>query len=59
MSLQIDNKYLCTEIFSDSVFATKNFFDLYFEGECAVDDAQKESILVRAATDTIPYYTIL
>jgi hypothetical protein len=47
------------EIFSDSVFAMKNFCDVYFEGECAVDDAQKESILVCAATDTIPYYTLL
>jgi hypothetical protein len=47
------------QIFSDFVFAMKNFFDLIFEGESAVDDAQKESILVCAATDTIPYYTIL
>jgi len=31
------------EIFSDSVFAMKNFFDVCFEGEYAVDDEKEKN----------------
>ena len=50
------------EIFSDSVFAMKNFFGVYFEGEYVVDDAKKESIFFvqrRKLYHTILYCNVL